>query len=69
MDELDTRDAARLRLDGVLAVVRWRTERLLRLGYGLSEAAELALSEIDVHELERLIGMGCPPQTAIRIAA
>jgi hypothetical protein len=33
------------------------------------EAASLALSEVDVHELERLIGNGCPPATAVRIAA
>jgi len=34
----------------------------------LREAAFLAISQIDVHELERLIGSGCPPATAVRIA-
>ena len=56
-------------LDDELVVTRWRTERLVRLGYELREAASLALSEVDVHELERLIGNGCPPATAVRIAA
>ena len=62
MDEPDT-------LDDELIVMRWRTERLVGLGYGLQEAASLAISEVDVHELERLIGKGCPPATAVRIAA
>ncbi len=50
-------------------VTRWRTERLLTLGLDLREAVRLALSPIDVHELERLIGKGCPPETEVRIAA
>ena len=62
MDELEA-------LDDELVVTRWRTERLVGLGYELQEAASLALSEVDVHELERLIGNGCPPATAVRIAA
>jgi hypothetical protein len=57
------------RLDEELSVARWRTERLIALGYELREAAFLAISEIDVHELERLIELGCPPATAVRIAA
>ena len=69
MDELDLREADRLVLDEDLAVMRWRTERLLALGYGIHDAAQLAMTGIDIHELERLIGMGCPPETAVRIAA
>ena len=56
-------------LDHELIVMGWRTERLVGLGYDLPEAASLALSEVDLHELERLIGKGCPPATAVRIAA
>jgi len=56
-------------LDHELVVLGWRTERLVGLGYDLPEAASLALSEVDLHELERLIGKGCPPATAVRIAA
>jgi hypothetical protein len=62
VDEPDT-------LDDELIVMDWRTERLVGLGYEPPEAASLALSEVDVHELERLIGKGCPPATAVRIAA
>jgi len=62
VDELDT-------LDAELSVMGWRTERLVELGYEPPEAASLAISEVDIHELERLIGKGCPPATAVRIAA
>ena len=68
MDELETLDSEWRRLDD-LTVLRWRTERLVALGYELREAAFLAISQVDVHELERLIGSGCPPATAVRIAA
>ena len=69
MDELDTLASEWRRLDDDLTVLRWRTERLVALGYDLREATFLAISQIDVHELERLIGRGCPPETAVRIAA
>ena len=69
MDELDTLASEWRRLDDDLTVMRWRTERLLALGYELREAAFLAISRVDIHELERLIGKGCPPATAVRIAA
>ena len=69
MDELDTLDSQWRSLDDDLIVLRWRTERLVALGYDLREATFLAISQIDVHELERLIGRGCPPATAVRIAA
>lgn len=69
MDELDALESELRSLDDDLTVLRWRTERLLALGYELRQAAFLAISEVDVHELERLIGSGCPPATAVRIAA
>jgi hypothetical protein len=56
-------------LDDDVTVLCWRTERLIALGYELREAACLAISDVDVHELERLIGKGCPTETAVRIAA
>jgi hypothetical protein len=68
VDELDTLDSEWRRLDDDLTVLRWRTDRLVALGYELQQAAFLAISQIDVHELERLIGSGCPPATAVRIA-
>jgi len=67
--ELETLESEWRRLDDDLTVLCWRTERLLALGYELRQAAFLAISEIDFHELERLIGSGCPPATAVRIAA
>lgn len=64
----DTHDRAN-RLEEELAVVDWRTSRLRALGYGVRDAALLALTPVDVHDLERLISRGCPPETAVRIAA
>lgn len=69
MTAFQTFDADWRRLDDDLTVVRWRTERLLALGYELREAAFLAISQVDIRELERLIGKGCPRETAVRIAA
>jgi hypothetical protein len=69
MDELDLRDADWARLDDELEITRWRTERLLALGFSLRKSAFLALTEVDVHELERLIAAGCPRETAVRIAS
>ena len=69
MDEVNILDAEWRELDAELDVMRWRTQRLLRIGYELREAARLALSRIDIHELERLIGTGCPLETAVRIVA
>jgi hypothetical protein len=69
MDTSNTLDSEWRRLDDDLTLVAWRTERLLALGYELREAAFLAIARIDIHELERLIAKGCPPATAVRIAA
>jgi Fe2+ transport system protein FeoA len=68
MDELDVHELEP-RLAERAAVERWRAKRLIALGFGYGEARRLALSDVDVHELERLIEMGCPPGTAVRIAA
>jgi hypothetical protein len=69
VDELGPLNSERQSLDDGLTALCWRTERLLALGYELREAAYLAISDVDVHELERLIGKGCPAETAVRIAA
>ena len=69
MDDVNILDAEWRQLDRELEVVRWRTQRLLRIGYELREAARLALSRIDIHELEQLVGRGCPLETAVRIVA
>ena len=69
MDEVNIVEVDWRRLDEELDVVRWRVRRLLGIGFELDEAARLALSRIDIHELEHLIGNGCPLETAVRIAA
>jgi hypothetical protein len=68
VDQLDAPDDS-AQFDDELNVLNWRSERLRSLGYELGEAARLATSSVDLHELERLIAKGCPPETAIRIAA
>ena len=69
MDELGPPTSEWRSPDDDLTVLCWRTERLIALGYELRKAAYLAISDVDVHELERLIGKGCPTETAVRIAA
>jgi hypothetical protein len=50
-------------------VRRWRFEALLRAGYDIADAAELALrTEIDLHWAVSLVQRGCSSATATRIA-
>ena len=50
-------------------VRRWRFDELLRAGYDIADAAELALrTEIDLHWAVSLVQRGCPSATAARIA-
>lgn len=49
-------------------IYSWRLEQLERLGYPTSDAAELALSPIDLHQLAALIRAGCPHELARKIA-
>ena len=67
--EVNVLDGDWRRLDEELDVIRWRTRRLLRIGYELDEAARLAHSRVDIHDLEHLIANGCRLETAARIAA
>lgn len=69
MDEVSIVDVDWRRLDEELVVLRWRTQRLLGIGYEPDKAAGLASSHVDIHELEHLIENGCPLETAVRIAA
>jgi hypothetical protein len=51
-------------------VAAWRRSLLLRAGFGLVLAEELADDgRIDLHELLGLVDRGCPPQLAARILA
>lgn len=49
-------------------VLAFKELRLLERGYSPSEARFLAERHVDMHLLERLIGEGCPPDLAGRIA-
>jgi hypothetical protein len=51
------------------AVFAWREQRLAELGLVTSDSYLGALLEIDWHEVERLVRVGCDPELAIRIVA
>lgn len=61
--ELDTVEQA----DEETRVLEWRFHRLSRLGLDDAEATDVAGSNVDVHEVERLLAMSCPLELAIRI--
>jgi hypothetical protein len=48
-------------------VLSWRELRLLGMGFDPERAYEIARTILDLHELERLLGRGCPPQTAVAV--
>jgi hypothetical protein len=48
-------------------VLSWREDRLLAMGFDPVPAFDIAHTILDLHQLEDLLGRGCPPQTAIAI--
>ena len=51
-------------------VLRWRSDQLVRSGFSLPLAAQLAGDErYDLHALIELVERGCPPDLATRILA
>jgi hypothetical protein len=50
-----------------LRVGRWRYEQFVELGFTDSDSATLAEASVDLSVVRRLIGAGCPPETASRI--
>jgi hypothetical protein len=48
-------------------VRRWRLEQFLRLGFDLASAVIMADAKIDLDVARRLVGAGCPVETASRI--
>jgi hypothetical protein len=40
--------------------IRWRTQRLMSLGADADLAATIAASNVDVHDIARLLKAGCP---------
>jgi hypothetical protein len=52
------------------SVRQWRLEVLLRAGYQLEDASEIAFQlEIDLHQATDLVRSGCPSATAVKILA
>jgi len=50
-------------------VRRWRFDQLLRAGYDIADAADVALrTGIDLRWAVSLVQRGCPSATAVRIA-
>ena len=47
----------------------WRRDCLAELGVERSRAGELALSDLDVHRLARLVKRGCSLELALEILA
>jgi hypothetical protein len=51
-------------------VVSWRRDRLVRAGFALPVAADLARDpRYDLHALVELVERGCSPALAVRILA
>ena len=57
-----------LEVPWVDAVREWRLEGLLRAGYELEDATEVAFHlDVDLHKAADLVRRGCPSGTAVRI--
>ena len=44
--------------------IRWRTQRMVSLGAEAELAAKIAQSDVDVHDIARLMKAGCPLELA-----
>jgi hypothetical protein len=44
--------------------ISWRTQRMVSLGADAELAAKIAGSDVDVHDIERLLKAGCPLELA-----
>lgn len=44
--------------------IRWRTQRMMSLGADAELAAKIADSDVDLHDIDRLLKAGCPLQLA-----
>ncbi len=60
LEKVDVADSDQVR--------RWRFDELLRAGYDIADAADVALrADIDLHRAVSLVQRGCPSATAARI--
>jgi hypothetical protein len=48
-------------------ILAWRFEQLERAGFDSDLAAELAVSDVDLHDATELVQRGCEPALAARI--
>ncbi len=53
--------------DEAMLVLGWRLERLARIGFAGDLLTAVALADVDIAAAERLVGRGCPFETAARI--
>ncbi len=52
----------------VMRVRAWRMEMLLKLGFTPDDAGYLSLvRDLDWHEAERLVQLGCPPELVLEL--
>jgi hypothetical protein len=52
------------------SVREWRLEELVRAGYEVEDATEVAFHlEVDLHQAVDLVRRGCPSATAVQIVA
>lgn len=58
-----TNDTVIIHVPGSAEIV-WRTRRMASLGADAELAAEIADSNVDVHDIERLLKAGCPLELA-----
>lgn len=49
-------------------IICWRFSQLLSLGVEATDAEALAETDADLGLLRQLVGQGCPPDLAVRIA-
>jgi len=54
-------------LSELRAIRRWRRDQLLALGFSPKDATALTKAPVDLGEVRKLLGAGCPPETARRI--
>jgi hypothetical protein len=58
-----TNDTVIIRAPGGPEII-WRTQRMVSLGADAELAAKIANSDVDVHDIARLLKAGCPLELA-----
>jgi hypothetical protein len=62
--EIEAREVSELE-----AVMRWRFDQLVRVGYDDDDAILVAVDlDVDLHFAKQLVLRGCPSELAVRIA-